>query len=325
MKVQRSKFKVQNLAKSLKLLTFHLTLIFALCTLNLHVRQAYAQSLSLSISPPILEVFIKPGKSITQTYKLINEGETVIIVPRLLELTESGIKEDENFVPDPWITLLNTDLAFGRPFLLPTNTLKQIILKVSPSHNLEEKDYLRALVFSTRPNPAGETSQSQLSQNLATPLLITVTSTGLFPKGALITKFDLPSFIDSFGPVELDIEVKNTGKTYFHPNGKITLTSPIGKGDFPIIPQVIFAGQTKKILTEDLSLTKNGTKTLELAGFFLGKYNIKVEFTLDQGTTTISQEKTFYALPYKASGVFLLIMILFYMLRKIKLHKRKQR
>lgn len=300
---------------------FPLFYCFIVSLFNPH--QVLAQSLSLSISPPILEVFIKPGKSITQVYKLTNDGDPVIVTPGLLELTEFGIKEDKKFIPEKWISIINTDLAFGQPFLLAPKKTKQIILKVNPPKDLPEKDYLRALVFSTKPNPAGETSQSSISQNLATPLLITVTSMGALPKGAQIEKFILPKLIDSFGPLEANIEVKNTGKTYFRPNGKITLNGPIGKGSFPIIPKIIFAGQTKKIFAEKNS--KLGQKTLSLSGFFLGKYNLEVNFKLDQEGETISATKTFYAVPYKAGEVILSIMILLYILRKIKSRRKKKK
>ncbi|MBI3379542.1 hypothetical protein HY029_02165, partial [Candidatus Gottesmanbacteria bacterium] len=115
MKNQSSKIKAQNLTNSLKLLTLDLVLIFALCTL--HLRQAYAQSLSLSISPPLLEVMIKPGKSITQVYKLTNNGEPIVITTNVSELDSTGIKEGAGVNPDKWISILSNDIALGRPFL----------------------------------------------------------------------------------------------------------------------------------------------------------------------------------------------------------------
>ena len=284
------------------------------------VHSASAQSLSLSVSPPILEVLIKPGKSVTQVYKITNDGsDPVILIPKLLELNELGIKEDSN-PAEKWISLLNTDLSFNQPFLLPKGITKQLILRLNPPSAISEKDYYRALVFSTKPNPPADSSQSQLSQNIGSPILITVNSTGLLTKAAQVTKFKVPQFIDSFDPLSIDIDIKNTGNTYFRSVGNITLTGPIGKGSFNIFPNVILVGQTRKIFVESAENLPEPQTTLRLPGFYLGKYKVTLDFTLDQGTIKLSQSATFYALPWKAGIIILLGLIVI-----LKLGKRKKK
>ncbi len=282
---------------------------------------ACAQSLSLSVSPPMLEVFIKPGKSVTQVYKLTNNGEPVIINIYLAALSSGEIKEDPNFNAEKWLNLLNTDIKFNQPFLLPSKETKQIILRINPPPETAEQDYYRALVFSTIPNPAGNSTSSQISETLAVPILITVTSTGLVPKGAALTRFEVPSFIDSFGPLMIDAEVQNTGKIYFHPNGEIELKGLIGKASYKINPSVILAGERKKLLTEINSERGNQRHTLTLSGFFIGRYEVELNFALDEGKSRITAKKTFYALPIKASVVVSLLLVLIFLLGK----RRKKR
>ncbi|MCJ7740227.1 hypothetical protein MUP32_02835, partial [Candidatus Microgenomates bacterium] len=53
-----------------------------------------AQSLSLSIAPPVVEIMIKPGKTITQTIKIANGGESTIITPLLREYTLNGLQDN---------------------------------------------------------------------------------------------------------------------------------------------------------------------------------------------------------------------------------------
>lgn len=283
-----------------------------------HSPLAFAQSLSLSVSPPILEVFIKPGKSVTQVYKITNNGEPTIITPKIVQLTLDGIKDD-SFTAENWISLLNTDVALNHPFLLASKETKQLILRVNPPADTREQDYYRALVFSTTPNPAGNSTQSLITENLATPLLITVTASGLIPKGAQLRRFDLPKYIDSFSPLVLDIEVQNTGKMYFRPNGKITLTGIVGKGSYKINPMAILAGEKKKIFAIDALLGQgNPQHTLTLAGFFIGKYEVELDFTLDESTTRITYKKTFYALPFKACLVLSAVIMIIYLLGRKK-------
>lgn len=280
----------------------------------------HAQSLSLSISPPLLEILIKPGKSITQAFTIINNGDPVIITPRILPLNENGIDESIGFVPESWITTANTDILFDRPIFLNTGEKRQLVLKVNPPPTTLEQDYYRVITLTTKPNPQGETTQTALSQNLGTPLLISVTNSGFLPKSAQIAKFELPTIIDSFGPLTSTIEVKNTGNTYFRPIGKILLTGIIGRGSYDLMPDVILAGSTRLITTE-FSKSTQGDKTIELTGIFLGKYTLETDFTLDEGNIQITQKKTLYALPWKL-GITVVIMLIG--ISFIKRHNRKK-
>lgn len=312
--------------RTLKLKFFSLILIlfclnFACLSLP---PKAAAQSLSLSLSPPLLEVIIKPGKSVTQVYKIVNNGETTITQVKLVEFEAAGVKENPDFVRENWLSLLNQDLALDQPFLFATGQSRQIVLRINPPAGTKEQDYYRALVISTKPNPEADTSQSSLSQSLVSPILISVTSTGMLSKSARITKFNLPKFIDSFTPLESDIEVGNTGKAYFRPVGKIDLVGNFGKGSYPLTTNIILAGQTKKLLTEH-SASSFFPKTLFLSGFFLGKYEFSVDFTLDEGTTRINSIKTFYAFPFKAVSVLLLGFIIIYFLKRKRRSARKRR
>lgn len=233
-----------------------------------------------------------------------------------MKYTENGIEEETN-TPD-WITLINIDLALDRPFLLKSKEARQLILRVAPLKGTEDKDYYYALVFSSKPNPPSNSSESSIAQNLASPIIISVSSTGLMDKQALVTQFTLPGIIDSLDPLEVDMEVKNMGKNYFRPVGKISLTGPIGQANFNIVPNIILTGQKRLILTENP--TNREGKTISLPGLYLGKYTVEANFALDEGTTKIVQVKNFYAVPWKA-GVILIILII--ILLKLKRKKKK--
>lgn len=294
-----------------------LTFNFTLLTFNL--RHASAQTLSLSISPPLLEVFIKPGKSITQKYKLTNNGERTAITVKLAQLNENGIRETNVSETDKWISIIQSDIDFSKPFTLESGQFKEFILTIQPSNELQEQDYYRALVFSTESSISAQSSASTISQDLVSPLLITLTSTGQVNKAAKISRFDMPEFLDSFGPFKVDIVVENTGNTYFRPNGLISLAGPLAKGTFKIEPNVVLPG-SKKVLKTTSSTDK--VSSLNLPGFYLGKYEVRVDFTLDESTIKIDQTRTFYALPWKAGLFLLFLYILVLILRKLRKRKK---
>lgn len=277
---------------------------------------ASAQNLSLSISPPLLEVLIKPGKSITQIFKLINNGEATVATVRLAQYSESGVKEFSDFIPENWISILNTDIALGKPFFLGSGDARQLILRVAPPKTTVEQDYYRVILITTTPNPPNEYSQSHISQTIGSILLLSVTSTGMLEKKAEIRTFSVPKFLDSFSPLEVTIDVKNAGKTKFRPLGTITLTGPVGRGSFAIDPQVFLAGQTRMLKVDNASSSLSTPFTLSLGGFFIGKYQIALDFTLDEGTTRVSDTKTFYAFPWKAGLAIFTISIILIMTGK---------
>jgi len=307
----------KNILLAILPITFGLMLLFC------NSFKVQAQGLSFSISPPLVEIMIKPGKTVTQTYKIANSGDTVIATFTIAQLTETGIKEDPNFAVENWIACATNDFTFGRPFLFAAGTERQLALRINPPPNTQEQDYYRALVLTTSPNPPPGSSMTNVSQQLAAPLIITVTSSGMVNKSAAITRFDVPTILDSFDPLKMDIEVQNTSKTYFRPVGKITLTGLIGKGEYPIYPHIYLAGQKKKLFLESQAFSSQLKHTLELPGLFLGKYQAEVDFALDESKVHVKQKKIFYALPWKAVVITLLLITFIFIIIRGKKTKIK--
>lgn len=296
----------------------NLFILFVICNLSFIISHPVrAQSLSLSIAPPVVEIMIKPGKTITQIIKITNGGESTMITPLLKEFTLNGLQENSNFIRDSWIEILNRDLAFDKTFFLKTGEEKQVVLKISPPKDLPEKDFFRVLLFTTQPVIPFDYSQSSISQSIGCLILINVTSTGMKNKAAEISAFQVPKIIDSFSPLETRILVKNSGDTYFRPLGNITLKGLIGQTDFALNPNLFLPSETKLLTVGEIPSARDD-KTLSLPGFYLGKYTLTTTFTLDEGTIKISQTKTFYAIPWKGMLTFLLILFFWMIMKKRK-------
>jgi len=300
-----------------KILTISLLNCFIVALIHLSPCSVRAQSLSLSIAPPVVEIMIKPGKTITQTIKIANGGESTIVTPLLREYTLNGLQDNPNFTRDTWIEILNRDLAFDKSFFLKTGEERQVVLKISPPKDLAEKDYFRVLLFTTKPVIPFDYSQSSISQSIGSLILINVTSSGMKNKAAEISAFQIPKIVDSFSPLETRILLKNTGDTYFRPLGNITLKGLIGQTDFALNPNLFLPGETKLLTVDEVPYAKDN-QTLSLPGIYLGKYTLTTTFTLDEGTIKISQTKTFYAIPWKGMAIFLLILFFWMIMKKRK-------
>ncbi|OGG03725.1 hypothetical protein A2W14_05030 [Candidatus Gottesmanbacteria bacterium RBG_16_37_8] len=331
--------------KFIKALTFILIFLKSL----IFTPFTHAQSISLSLSPPVTEVMIKPGVSVSQTYLLTNNGDDTILTFQILALDGNGIVIDDKEKIVPWLEIVSaqlispsslnqenptktpvsaakgpsnslpspiqTDLAqkfqppppapiteeiknlpLDKPFLFKKSGQLKMLVKISPPIGTPQQDYYQSLAFSTAPISAN-ISRSAIKQSLNSLILISVTDSGL-PKQAKITIFNLPRIVDSFDGINIDLAVKNTGQTFFHINGQLLLKGLIGQAKFPIIPRIHLTGQEKEILIDS-------PNTKKISGFFLGKYTLKADFILDEGSLKVDGEKVFYALPWKMLSVLI--------------------
>ena len=295
-----------------------------------------AQSLSLTVEPPVTEIMIKPGRFVSQKYTLKNQGEDTLMSVVLSGFNENGLADinSHDMVID-WINPVSAKLSSDitpdtrdlkitspvvsrdlstvlliDPFLLPKNGRLDLILNISPAKSTKEQDYYMALVFSSNPKFPARENRSQFNQSLAGLLLVTVTESGL-KKIVEIPEFNLPVIHDSFSPLEVDIQVKNSGQTYFRPNGNLVVIGPVGQAKFPLIPRVHLVGQSRPLLLEGMSENK-------ISGFFLGKYQVRLDFVLDEGKIKIIREKTLFALPWKLATLIISTVLLITLMNKLK-------
>lgn len=284
----------------------------------------FAQNLSLSISPPLVEIMIKPGKTVTQAYKIHNSGEPVVVTVSLLEFRLADLKASPDFQAESWIQIINNDLSLHKPFLLNSNQEKQVILKISPPLNSPEEEYYRVVMFSTTPNPASQLSQSSISQSLGSVLLVSVTRTGEKLKAAQLTKSLIPAVMDSFDPLIVDFDLQNTGKIYVRPVGEIDLIGQAGKANFKLLPKIVLPGHIQRLTTDNSKSAGQDLHTLYMPGFYLGKYQLNIAFTLDNSKIKIEQSKTFYAFPWKVSVVLIILLLGGFRYFKIKKRSHAQ-
>ncbi len=336
--IQSSKFKMQNCNLKFKIFLFvfsFLTFNFTLLTFNLI--KVNAQSLSLSIYPPLLEVMIKPGKSITQVYKLINNGETDLVMTSKIVSFEPadelgniklGNGNSKLASINDYFSFQNADLKLGESFTLKAGAQQQIVLKISAPQDAPEKDYYLTLLFETNPqenlylHPGGVSSaQAKIGSNI----LLTVSETGEPPRKAETIEFKLQNakfkIIDSFTKPQFVLRIKNTGRSLFKPMGTITLTGWLGqKYLLNLLPENILSGSIRKI---GCSLPDNpevfGSCQIK-PKFLLGFYQAKAEFGLEKISNDYTTQINFIALPIK---LILALLGLAFLLLIVKLTQSK--
>jgi len=141
---------MKNYKLKLKIIRFFFVLlILNFSFLTFHLSEANAQQVSLSLSPPLLELFIKPGKSIMAAYKLENFGDPTFFNLKILpfEAKDSfgNIKIKTEFGGPVRFSLDNSDLKLEQPFFLKTNGSQQISLLIRIPENIADGDHVASI------------------------------------------------------------------------------------------------------------------------------------------------------------------------------------
>ncbi|MGB9707455.1 MAG: hypothetical protein ACPL1D_01750 [Microgenomates group bacterium] len=302
------------------------------------ISPVFAQSISLSISPPLIEVVIKPQKSIMVAYNLQNNGDPVIAQVKVVSFEPKdnfgNIKLKDELEGPIRFSLDNADLQLNQPFFLKTKDKQQLLLRIRAPEGAPEGDYYYTLLVETQPPPGfeGKTS-NRVKATIGSNILITVTNSGKIEVKSKIVLFDvLPRFkfnlgswlvklFDSNDKIPVVLIAQNQGKNLIKPEGEIILRGNFGEtAKYQILPQNILS-QSQRLLTAtpsaEIICPEKGTQpkycrqpiTLLLSGFFLGKYNLSTEIYFGENTPKIFSHTAFIALPFKLIFAFLTSLI----------------
>jgi hypothetical protein len=295
-----------------------------------------AQVTSLSISPPLIETIIKPGKSILIAYTISNHGDPVILKPHIssLEIKENGkivFKEAESPVR---FSLDNSDLALEQPFFLKTAGRQQLLLRIRIPEGAPEGDYYHSLVVESQPPPLIEgVSSTRNKVSISSNILITTTQTGNLNLNGKIIRFEsLPRFklnlfgkriniFDSNDKIPLLLILKNTGKNFFQPQGEINLQGNFGeRAKYDLVPVNILANSQRLIpATPSAEINSPQTNSLTLMGFFVGRYQLST--TIKLGNAKLLYAHTdFIALPFRFLIAFLFISVITFLIIRQQRH-----
>ena len=314
--------KSQNPIKTFLIAIFLALLLLTITSIN----SVYSQSFSLSLSPPLLEVMMQPGKKITYAYQIKNNSSSPItLIPNISSFEPVGeqgqtkiIKSQETKVQGykNWFSFLNVNMSLGQSFTLNANQDLQLVLKISIPQNAPEGDYYQTLLLEQV--PPGTNNQNTATQTLGTigsNILLTVSQTGRPEKKAEIVEFAsknalLGRFFDSFSKPEFTLRIKNSGTAFFKPIGEITIIPDDQK--LTLRPDNILAGTTRQVQCE------NGPCQIK-PDKILGRYQAQLKFTLDEDGPSYEKTVSFWVLPIKLTiGIIIAILLLYGILSLLK-------
>lgn len=310
-------------------------LLLALC-LMLNTKTLFAQQLSLSISPPILELTIRPGKSVLIAYNIGNHGDPATLRARVLPFrpkdNKGNIVVEKDFYGPVRFSLDNADIQMEQPFFAKTRDTQQLLLRIRIPEGAPDGDYYYTFLVESQPSPGTEgVTSSQAQGAVGSTILVTITDSGRVDIKGKVSKFEtLKGFsfgkfkiFDSADKIPIILEVENEGKNLIKPDGQIVLKGNFGEeSKYSILPQNILA-QSKRILTATPSANipdnLTGNVSLLLEGFFLGRYKLSTDLSFGEGSPNVYANTQFMAIPFKfIIGLIFAITTALYLIKKLK-------
>ena len=310
----------------LKIKNFKLKIwiLVVLCLAFIFPAKAYGQSLSLSIWPPLLEVIIQPGKTVTQVYKLTNNSDHELqISPQIFPFEPVGekglirIEIPKEVRPPGRSDLSKKDQGFfsfenaelNQPFGVAVGQTKELVLKIIIPSSNPQNDYYYTLLFSTSEIPADKKSQSSSVTQIGSNILLTVSRLGTPNLSGKIKEFSAPIIIDSFSPTNFKAIVANTGSSFWKPFGKITITGILKqKDEIKLLEQNVLADSSRELAINSFK-----------PQLPIGPFKASLEFSLNENETNkLYAETDFWYLPYKLFSGILILIILTFFVKKLR-------
>jgi hypothetical protein len=301
---------------------------------------ANAQQVVLSLTPPIVEALIKPGKSILIGYTFQNQGDPTAMSVKMRTFSPKGdygeMSIDKDIQSPVRFSLDNTDMQFDQPFFMRQRDTKQALVRIRVPENTPEGDYYFVFLAETEPVPSiGGTTNSLAKASIGSTLLLTVTENGMTEVKSRIALFNIvPDFtftffgkkynvVESSTPIPVHLIIQNQGKNLIKPQGAISLRGGMGqKTEYPLIPQNILT-ESSRLIKATGGVSARPEQSLVISGYHIGAYSLSASVSFGENTPQLFANTSFIALPLRflivlASIVFASVLIVGLMRKKKK-------
>jgi len=293
----------------------------------------HAQILSLSISPPLLEIMIQPGKSITQAYEIKNNAPTDLYVQTTVipftASSENGqiiYQETSLLLPQPQFSLSNANIQLGETFKLAAGQSQQLVLKIHIPQEISETDYYYTFfINSSSPSVFLNRTASSALARIGSHLLITVSKSGTPQIEGAINHFKaIPKIADLFDSVKFEVIAANYGEAFFKAGGKIEIYDWLGKKqqELKLRPDNVLINSQRQLVcirkTDDEQTVPPQIPCV-FSSLFPGRYRAVATIPVNNSETPISKAVFFYLLPIKlAIALIASLIFLALILKRIK-------
>jgi len=283
-----------------------ISLILLALILGFNSARAQIAGEGLTISPPIIELTLKPGDISNQTIKISNPTKsTVEIYPASMNFHASGETgepafsaandEESKFALAKWIKFNQTKLA------LTPEQVVEFNYQIEVPNGAEPGGHYGVVFFATEPPKAdSKTNQVSIASMIGSLILVKVPG-NIIEKG-LIEEFSTNNFYFN-PPVNFTTRVSNLGNVHFKPKGKITIKDWFGNNK-----ENLTVNEAKGNVLPD-SIRKFENKWSADKWVF-GRFSASLSLVYGESEKTLDSKITFWIIPWWLIIALIVLLIL---------------
>lgn len=300
-----------------------------------------SDALSVTITPPLVQLSIGPGQSWSSSLKVVNNNDyDVTYYTQVMDMQPEGEDGQSKFVPmideaqDPTyqsFALAQWIQMSPNPILIKAGESADIPYTVNIPANAEPGGHYAAILVGTQPGAVtGSGSVTTVSSYVSS--LIFVNISGDVVESGRIREFSTSKSLYQTPDVDFTVRFENTGNTHVHPQGEVTIYNMWGKerGQVLINNEDDDFGNVLPASIRRFQFSWSGAQSL----LDIGPYSAVVTLNYgDNGKQSVSATTYFWIVPVVpvsiALGSILLFLLLLtwlirrYVRRALMLEKRR--
>lgn len=258
-------------------------------------------TVTLGISPQILELSANPGESQTSTFRLTNASKEAVVIkttaknftPRgeegAIDLTE--IKTTYSLAD--WLTTTPSSVTIA-----PSAT-EDFVVTVNVPKDAEPGSHFGSVVFQTVP-PEQKGTAALVSQEIAPVILVKVAG-DIHESGQIASFKPAQHFYSLEKNIEIKSRIKNTGNVHFKPSGTIIIKNMFGH-------EVATLQLDKKNVLPDS--IRDITTAWQPSGFTVGRYHATLTLVTGSDNSISTAETNIIVFPYQIIVPAIVILVL---------------
>ncbi len=293
-----------------------ITSITILC-IALHAASSVvvAQSATLSISPPVVEILIAPNKTVSQTFKISTGESDVTLIPEIHLVRPSGdsghVEIDPSPINESEIPLVITS---NPPLNIPfTAKEQQFTLNLEAASSDIAQDVYLALVF--RAVSSDHQQNLDIGAAISALILTSINPSGIMTINLEIADFEPRLIHDAWIPLSLAPSLANKDSLMIRPEGTFEILAPSGKSVYKnkIHPNLILGSSSRKI---EASVDSKPTHlSWQPSWNDLGPHRLLLTINTQGGSKITEVERVIWILPIRLIIILCTIIFLLFLLK----------
>ncbi len=281
-----------------------------------------------TIIPPLKQLTINPGETVTEKIKLANPTNTTVeFYPVLMNFKAKGESGEPDFYPASveiashslanWITYTQTKVV------LTAEQDVEFEYKISVPINAEPGGHYGVVFFMNEP-PNVESDESQVSLTTMIGTLHLVRVPGDIIEKAELKEFSTQKFFFK-PPTDFIIRIENLGNVHFKPRGEIDIKNWRNKevGDVKV-------NQKEGSILPDSIRKFNERWAPEYKYFFeipIGRMTGNLNLRYGESNQELTGKVVFWIIPWWLiiTLAIILLLIIYYLYKKIRRRKKKSK